>query len=130
MTYRILVVDDESHIRHVLSLKLRKAGHDVTTAVDGEEGLHLVRELQPDLVITDIQMPYMTGLELSRAMTSDKTTSDIPVVILTARGYTLSAEDLETGNICEVVSKPFSPRSVIDLVSNMLAARVERNEAA
>ena len=73
-THRILVVDDESHILHVLSLKLGKAGYDVLTAVDGEEGLHLARESKPDLVITDIQMPYMTGIELSREATGKNDT--------------------------------------------------------
>lgn len=129
-THRILVVDDESHILHVLSLKLGKAGYDVLTAVDGEEGLHLARESKPDLVITDIQMPYMTGIELSRALAADASTADIPVVILTARGYALSTEDLQTDNVREVLSKPFSPRSLIELVSRTLEARTDRSSAA
>ncbi len=130
MTQRILVVDDESHILHVLTLKLGKAGYEVMTAVDGEEGLHLARESKPDLVITDIQMPYMTGLELSRALADDASTSAIPVLILTARGYALSSEDLESSNIRDVLSKPFSPRSLIELVSSTLAADSHRSEAA
>lgn len=130
MTQRILVVDDESHILHVLSLKLGKAGYEVLTAVDGEEGLHMARETKPDLVITDIQMPYMTGLELSRELACDEITAAIPVLILTARGYALSTEDLETSNIREVLSKPFSPRSLIELVSSTLASTENRSEAA
>ena len=130
MTQRILVVDDESHILHVLSLKLGKAGYEVLTAVDGEEGLHMARETKPDLVITDIQMPYMTGLELSRELARDEITAAIPVLILTARGYALSTEDLETSNIREVLSKPFSPRSLIELVSSTLASAENRSEAA
>jgi two-component system alkaline phosphatase synthesis response regulator PhoP len=130
MTQRILVVDDESHILHVLSLKLGKAGYEVLTAVDGEEGLHMARETKPDLVITDIQMPYMTGLELSRELACDEITAAIPVLILTARGYALSIEDLETSNIREVLSKPFSPRSLIELVSSTLASAENRSEAA
>jgi two-component system alkaline phosphatase synthesis response regulator PhoP len=130
MTQRILVVDDESHILHVLSLKLGKAGYEVLTAVDGEEGLHMARETKPDLVITDIQMPYMTGLELSRELAQDEITAAIPVLILTARGYALSTEDLETSNIREVLSKPFSPRSLIELVSSTLASTENRSEAA
>ena len=130
MKQRILVVDDESHILHVLTLKLGKAGYDVLTAVDGEEGLHLARESKPDLVITDIQMPYMTGLELSRALADDESTSAIPVLILTARGYALAAEDLESSNIRDVLSKPFSPRSLIELVASTLTADSHRSEAA
>ena len=129
-THRILVVDDESHILHVLSLKLGKAGYEVLTAVDGEEGLHLARDSRPDLVITDIQMPYMTGIELSRALAADEATADIPVVILTARGYALSNEDLQADNVREVLSKPFSPRSLIELVSTTLASVDDRSTAA
>ena len=130
MKQRILVVDDESHILHVLTLKLGKAGYDVLTSVDGEGGLHLARESKPDLVITDIQMPYMTGLELSRALADDESTSAIPVLILTARGYALASEDLESSNIRDVLSKPFSPRSLIELVASTLTADSHRSEAA
>ncbi|MEE2719451.1 MAG: response regulator [Planctomycetota bacterium] len=130
MTKRILVIDDESHILHVLSLKLGKAGYEVLTAVDGEEGLHLAKESGPDLVITDIQMPYMTGIELSRALADDETTAGIPVIILTARGYALSSDDLQIQNVREVLSKPFSPRSLIELVSATLQSNDERSAAA
>ena len=130
MTKRILVIDDESHILHVLSLKLGKAGYEVLTAVDGEEGLHLAKESGPDLVITDIQLPYMTGIELSRALADDETTAGIPVIILTARGYALSSDDLQIQNVREVLSKPFSPRSLIELVSATLESNDERSTAA
>jgi len=120
MPQRILVIDDEMHILQVLSLKLRNAGFEVHTAVDGEEGLHLARTIQPDLIITDVQMPYMTGLELSRVLAGDVATAAIPVVILTARGYALDDDDIDTNNIVEVVSKPFSPRAVINLVCSTL----------
>jgi len=123
MSARILVVDDESHILHVLSLKLRNAGYDVITACDGEEGLHVASAESPDLVITDLQMPYMTGIDLCRALAERRSTCEIPVIILTARGYALSDEDLAIGNIKEVVSKPFSPRLLIQMVQSQLNAK-------
>ena len=119
MAYRILVVDDEAHILHVLSLKLRNAGHDVLTSVDGEEAFDLACQELPDLIITDFQMPYMTGLELCRALVDHGPTSQIPVLILTARGYALDDEDLQIGNIKGVISKPFSPRAVLKLVDDL-----------
>ena len=133
MVHRILVVDDEQHILQVLSLKLRNAGFEVHTACDGEEGLHLARSLAPDLVITDVQMPYMTGLELSRVLAGDASTAATPVIILTARGYALGDDDIDSPNIVEVISKPFSPRAVIDLVHSALegsAQRIGNREAA
>jgi len=126
MVHRILVVDDEQHILQVLSLKLRNAGFEVHTACDGEEGLHLARSLAPDLVITDVQMPYMTGLELSRVLAGDASTAATPVIILTARGYALGDDDIDSPNIVEVISKPFSPRAVIDLVHSALEGSVQR----
>ena len=120
MAGRILVVDDEAHILHVLSLKLRNAGYEVFTAVDGEDGYELAAQHLPDLVITDLQMPYMTGLELCKKLANNAPTDHIPVLILTARGYALDDDDLRIGNIKGVLSKPFSPRAVLQLVKETL----------
>ncbi len=122
MAGRILIVDDEAHILHVLSLKLRNAGYEVVTAVDGEDGYELACQHLPDLVITDFQMPYMTGLELCRAMATNTPTAHIPVLILTARGYALDEDDLRIGNIKGVLSKPFSPRAVLQLVKETVSS--------
>ena len=119
MAGRVLVVDDEAHILHVLSLKLRNAGYEVITAVDGEDGYELATQELPDLVITDFQMPYMTGLELCRALAGHPPTSHIPVLMLTARGYALDDDDLAIGNIKGILSKPFSPRAVLKLVNDL-----------
>ncbi len=122
MAGRILIVDDEAHILHVLSLKLRNAGYEVVTAVDCEDGYEQACQHLPDLVITDFQMPYMTGLELCRAMASNTPTAHIPVLILTARGYALDEDDLKIGNIKGVLSKPFSPRAVLQLVKETVSS--------
>lgn len=116
MPIRILVVDDEAHILHVLSLKLRNAGYEVFTAPDGEEGFEIASTELPDLVITDYQMPYMTGLELCHALADQSSTAKIPVLILTARGHALDDQDLKISNVKSVLSKPFSPRVVLQLV--------------
>ncbi|MDY7107106.1 MAG: response regulator [Planctomycetota bacterium] len=121
MSHKVLVVDDEAHILQVLSIKLRNAGYEALTAVDGEEALELAGREKPDLVITDFQMPYMTGVELCRALAADDATSHIPVVLLTARGYALDDEDLAIGNIKDVLSKPFSPRAIVQQVDALLA---------
>ncbi len=127
MAGRVLVVDDEAHILHVLSLKLRNAGYEVITAVDGEDGFELARQHVPDLIITDFQMPYMTGLELCRALAEHGPTAHVPVLILTARGYALDNEDIKIGNIKGVLSKPFSPRAVLQLVKETLSAAATAN---
>ncbi len=117
---KILVIDDEAHITHVVSLKLRNLGFEVVTAGDGEEGYELARQHKPDLIITDLQMPYLTGLEMCAKLKALKETSHIPAILLTARGYALSPADLDRTNIKEVMSKPFSPRGVAEKVEEVL----------
>ena len=134
MSHRILVVDDETHILQVLSLKLRNSGFEVTTAVDGEDALRQAIDHTPDLIITDIQMPYINGIELCNALLADSKTQHIPVVVITARGHTLAASDTDIANVRDVISKPFSPRGVAELAMSILAdipsQIADRSEAA
>jgi CheY-like chemotaxis protein len=119
-THKILIVDDETHILQVLSLKLRSCGYDISTAIDGEDALHQVKKDMPDLIISDVQMPYMNGLEFAGELLTNKNTVHIPVVILTARGHTLQPSDTDLPNIRKVLSKPFSPRGIAQLVATIL----------
>lgn len=116
----ILVVDDEIHIVHVLSLKLRNAGYEVLSAPDGEQGLELARRRRPDLVITDYQMPFLSGLEMCQRLRQDPATRHIPVLLLTARGFSIPPEALETVNVAGVFSKPFSPREILLRVQELV----------
>ncbi len=116
----ILVCDDEPHIVHVVSTKLRNAGYDVITASDGEEAFELAREKRPDLLITDYQMPCLSGLELCAKLRTDEATKAMPVIMLTARGFSLSLEELAKTNIRQVLPKPFSPREVLSIVESAL----------
>lgn len=125
----ILVVDDESHILHVVSLKLQNAGYRVITAEDGEEGLATALERRPDLIITDYQMPFMTGLELSIALKEHEVTGQTPVLMLTARGFSLAQEYLDRTNIAAVVSKPFSPREILGRVQELIGGQSPNAEA-
>ncbi|MBT4524288.1 MAG: response regulator [Phycisphaerae bacterium] len=125
--HNILIVDDEAHILQVLSLKLRNCGYSIATAVDGEDALHQAKTDPPDLVITDVQMPYMNGLEFAHALSTNKETAHIPVVVLTARGHTLEACDTNIPNVRKVLSKPFSPRGVAELCAQLLKDVPVRN---
>lgn len=120
----ILVVDDEVHISHVVSLKLQQAGMRVLTAADGEEAFEIAAREIPDLVVTDFQMPIMTGLELSWKLRETAATSEIPVLVVTARGHLLTQDDLSRTNIKGVMCKPFSPRHLLEKVSELLADAV------
>lgn len=117
---KILVADDEAHILHVVSMKLSNAGYEVITAVDGEEALELCKSEKPDLVITDYQMPYLTGLELCRQLRSTEELESIPAIMLTARGFDIEPGEMEDAGIAVVLAKPFSPREVLQKVRDLL----------
>src|SRR4029079_9870460 len=119
-TRTILVADDESHILHVVSLKLRNAGFRVVTAHDGQEALELAQQEKPDLLITDYHMPQLSGLELCQRLKQDPATSKIPAIMLTARGYHLEPADTEQSGILRMLSKPFSPRQLLATVNEVL----------
>src|SRR6266567_3829054 len=116
----ILVADDESHILHVVSLKLRNAGYLVVTAHDGQEALEMALAEPPHLLITDYHMPRMSGLDLCRELKQHAGTSRIPAIMLTARGYNLEPADTESSGILRMLSKPFSPRQLLATVNEML----------
>ena len=125
MSRKILVADDEAHILHVVSMKLRNAGYDVVTAVDGEEALELCKGERPDLVITDYQMPYMDGLAFCLALRETESTRGIPAMMLTARGFDIPPDDMKAAGIRACLAKPFSPREVLRKVEELLGAVTE-----
>lgn len=120
----ILVADDESHILHVVSLKLRNAGFRVVTARDGQEALELAQQELPDLLITDYHMPQLSGLELCQRLKQDPATAKIPAIMLTARGYQLEPHDTEESGILRMLSKPFSPRHLLTTVHEVLGQAI------
>jgi CheY-like chemotaxis protein len=121
---KILVADDETHILHVVSLKLRNAGFHVITAGDGQEALELAHQEMPDLIITDYHMPNLSGLELCSRLKQDAKTRHIPAIMLTARGYHLEPADTEQSGILRMLSKPFSPRQLLATVNEVLNLNV------
>jgi CheY-like chemotaxis protein len=120
MGKKILVADDESHILHVVSLKLRNAGFTVVCAHDGLEALELANQELPDLLITDYHMPVLSGIELCQKLKLDPKTANIPAIMLTARGFQLEPHDTEQSGILRMLSKPFSPRHLLTTVNEVL----------
>jgi len=117
---KILVADDETHILHVVSMKLLNAGYEVITAMDGEEARDLCLAELPDLLITDYQMPYMTGLELCKQLHADEQTRAIPALMLTARGFDIEPGEMAAAGISAVLAKPFSPRELLQTVEALV----------
>jgi len=122
----VVLVDDEPHITHMISRKLEQSGFTVRTASDGRQGLDLVNEQRPDLIITDLQMPYMSGVELAERLHKSDRTNSVPIIMLTARGFMVENEVRELDNIRALLSKPFSPRSLVELVNKVISGEHDR----
>jgi two-component system OmpR family response regulator len=117
MTHKILVVDDDAHIRQVLTFALGKAGMETAEAGDGEAALEQVEREKPDLVVLDINMPRMDGLEVCRRL---RAAGDLPILFLSSRDDEIDrVVGLELGGDDYVV-KPFSPREVVARVNAIL----------
>jgi len=111
---RILIVEDEADVVEMLTLHLRKAGgFTVSTAADGATGLRKAREELPALIILDLMLPKMPGLEVCKVLKSDAATKHIPIIILTAKAEEIDrVVGLEFG-ADDYVTKPFSPREIV-----------------
>lgn len=117
---KVLVVDDEPEAVELVEFNLKGAGYEVTTASDGAEALNKARRIQPNLIILDVMMPEIDGMEVCKLLRRDPATSGIPIVMLTAKasevdrvlGLELGADDY--------VVKPFSPRELVLRVKKLL----------
>ena len=117
---KVLVVDDEIHIVQVIAIKLRNNGFEVLTAENGVQALDIAKTHKPDLVITDYQMPVMTGLEFVEKFREVADAADTPVIMLTARGFAIDDDKKNKLNIASLLNKPFSPREVLKCVEDVL----------
>ncbi len=123
---RILVVDDEADLRELVTHSLKKENYRVITAPDGETALDLAMEKRPDLIVLDLMLPGMDGIEVCRRLRQDDAMSDIPIVMLTAKaeetdeiiGLGVGADDY--------ITKPFSPRILVARVNAALRRRGEQ----
>jgi DNA-binding response OmpR family regulator len=117
MPHRILVVDDEPSVTDLIAYNLRKALYDVQIAADGREALRLAREYNPDLILLDLMIPEVDGLDVCREL---RKTSDVPVIMITARGEEIDRVlGLEIG-ADDYVTKPFSVRELMARIKAVL----------
>jgi len=121
---KALVVDDEFHIVQVVSIKLKNNGFEVLTAENGSVAYNLACETKPDVIVTDYQMPVMSGLELIEKLRANPQTAQIPVIMLTARGFAIEDEAKEKLRVSACLSKPFSPREVLQTIEETLRQSV------
>ena len=117
---KVLIADNEVHIVHVVAIKLRNNGYDVISAENGAEAFEKACQEKPDIIVTDHQMPIMSGIELVEKLRQCESTKNIPVILLTARNFAIEDEQEQDLKISECITKPFSPRELLKSIEDIL----------
>jgi two-component system, OmpR family, alkaline phosphatase synthesis response regulator PhoP len=121
---KILVVDDEIYIVHILDFSLGMEGYEVITALDGEQALERMKLERPDLVVLDIMMPKLDGYEVCKAIKSNPTTKQTPVILLSAKGRNVDQKLGFDVGADDYITKPFSPRKLVERINQLLGQPV------
>ena len=117
---KVLVVDDEEYIQHILNFSFGAEGYEVITAADGEEAVTMARSEKPDIIVLDIMMPKMDGYEACKQIKTDPQTQNIPVILLTAKGREVDRKLGAEAGADDYVVKPFSPGRLIERVEGFI----------
>jgi DNA-binding response OmpR family regulator len=120
----ILCIEDEQEMIDLIRLILSRRGFDVRGASSGEEGLNIIRNEHPDLILLDLMMPDMDGWEVYQQMKADEATKNIPVIVVTARAQSIDKVlGLHIAKVDDYIAKPFSPQELLSSVDNVLAGK-------
>ena len=121
MTKRVLLVEDNELNRDMLSRRLARRGFEVLLAVDGEEGIRMTREQSPDIVLLDMSLPVIDGLEAARQLKADPRTQDIPLLALTAHALTEDRERALAAGCDDFDTKPVDLVRLLEKMDSLLA---------
>ena len=117
---RVLVVDDDDVIRGLLELNLQLEGHEVVTAADGQDALDQVAADPPQLIVLDVMMPTVNGLQVAERLKADPSTRGIPIILLSARAMETDVRSGMEIGVDQYVTKPFDPIDLMELVERLL----------
>lgn len=115
----VLVVDDEPHMRKLIEIHLKRAGHTILSAKNGREALTRANTDKPDLIVMDVMMSEMDGLTALAQLKNDPVTQPIPVIMLTARGHTMTRQEAEESGAEAFLNKPFSPTQLLTEIKRL-----------
>jgi DNA-binding response OmpR family regulator len=119
----VLVVDDDPVILKLLEVNFDMEGFGVLIAHDGEEGIDVARRERPDVIVSDIMMPKVSGIELVTELKGDPDTSDIPIILLSAKAQNADVRTGLDAGADDYITKPFEPLDLVDRVNRLLEVR-------
>ena len=120
MAKKIITVDDSTSLREMIAFVLKEAGYDVAEAKDGQDALAKLNDFPADLVITDLNMPFMDGIELTKALRSTPTYKFIPIVFLTTESQMQKKEAAKEAGATGWIVKPFKPEQLLKVIKRVL----------
>jgi len=120
MIRKVLIIDDDDQVRETLQLRLESDDFQVVTAAGGIEGIHLAETEHPSLIVLDLTMPDIDGLELLDKLRKDVITWDTPVIVCTAKGDSESRETSRRLGVSRFLRKPISPRYIVSEITRLL----------
>jgi two-component system, OmpR family, alkaline phosphatase synthesis response regulator PhoP len=130
MAIRALVIDDETDILHLIEIKLKKAGFEVTTARDGLEGLEKALALKPDIMLVDVMMPRMDGYTVVSEVKQQLGAEAPTIIMLTAKGQEVDVVKGLSSGADDYIIKPFSPRELLARINVVLIKSGKHASAA
>jgi two-component system, cell cycle response regulator DivK len=116
----ILYIEDNEYNRKIVRQLLGRTSYQLVEAVDGESGVALAQQLVPQLILMDVQLPKMSGLDATRALKADPRTSDIPIIVITSFALSGDREKAAVAGADNYLAKPYSPRELLALVRRYL----------
>jgi two-component system, OmpR family, phosphate regulon response regulator PhoB len=120
---RVLVVDDEPDVLLLCRLNLQQRGHELLEAADGSTALEIARDRHPDVIVLDLMLPGISGYDVLEALQRDAETTDIPVLVLTAKSLRADRERSHGLGASAFLTKPFLPNELCEMVDSLVAPR-------
>ena len=117
----VLYVEDNEYNRKIVRQLLTRTTYRLREAADGEAALGMVREERPDLILMDVQLPKMSGLDVTRALRGDPTTADVPIIVVTSFALSGDEQRAMAAGASAYIAKPYSPRELLTLINRFLS---------
>jgi two-component system cell cycle response regulator DivK len=119
----VLYVEDNEFNRKIVRQLLTRTTYRLREAADGEAALGMVRQERPDLILMDVQLPKMSGLDVTRALRGDPATADVPIIVVTSFALSGDEQRAMAAGASAYIAKPYSPRELLELIHTFLAKR-------